>query len=259
MAVTFETFSPCDPRDPKMVGSAIKLAATYSGRTTFDAKQAKRLNGELRAGRWKLADESVWEGYGGERTWATFCEHVLGVSVSWADFLVDEVEPGVGYSQAKRQHAHAVLLAEKAEPLAGPGAPKGNTNAAKPVERVEPLAEHGRDEQNKGSEPTFVSGDTQERGADYLTRRIARDRPDVLERMKAGEFRSVRQAALEAGILKPRASIPRDVDGAAKALRRMFSADEFVTVVRRMFSADELAYLAAVITGRDHPHRRAEA
>jgi hypothetical protein len=29
--------------------------------------------------------------------------------------------------------------------------------------------------------------------ADYLTARIARDRPDILERMKAGEFSSVRK------------------------------------------------------------------
>ena len=32
--------------------------------------------------------------------------------------------------------------------------------------------------------------------------RIARDRPDILERMKAGAFTSVRQAAREAGIIK---------------------------------------------------------
>ena len=38
--------------------------------------------------------------------------------------------------------------------------------------------------------------------ADYLTARIARDRPDILERMKAGEFPSVRAAALEAGIVR---------------------------------------------------------
>ena len=35
----------------------------------------------------------------------------------------------------------------------------------------------------------------------YLVNRIARDRPDVLERMKAGEFETVRQAARAAGIL----------------------------------------------------------
>jgi hypothetical protein len=36
---------------------------------------------------------------------------------------------------------------------------------------------------------------------EYLVNRIARDRPDVLERMKAGEFEHVRQAARAAGIL----------------------------------------------------------
>jgi hypothetical protein len=38
--------------------------------------------------------------------------------------------------------------------------------------------------------------------SDYLVARIARDRPDVLERMKAGEFASVREAARAAGIIK---------------------------------------------------------
>jgi hypothetical protein len=33
--------------------------------------------------------------------------------------------------------------------------------------------------------------------ADYLTRRIARDHPDIFERMKAGEYQSVRAAARE--------------------------------------------------------------
>jgi hypothetical protein len=38
--------------------------------------------------------------------------------------------------------------------------------------------------------------------SDYLVARMARDRPDILERMKAGEFTSVREAAREAGIIK---------------------------------------------------------
>jgi hypothetical protein len=36
-----------------------------------------------------------------------------------------------------------------------------------------------------------------------ITRRIARDHPAILERMKAGEYKSVRQAALEAGLESP--------------------------------------------------------
>ena len=35
----------------------------------------------------------------------------------------------------------------------------------------------------------------------YLVNRIARDRPDVLARMKAGEFETVREAVRAAGIL----------------------------------------------------------
>ncbi len=35
----------------------------------------------------------------------------------------------------------------------------------------------------------------------YLVNRTARDRPDILERMKAGEFAYVRQAAIAAGII----------------------------------------------------------
>jgi hypothetical protein len=36
----------------------------------------------------------------------------------------------------------------------------------------------------------------------YLTARIARDRPDILEEMKAGKYKSVRAAAKAAGIIK---------------------------------------------------------
>ena len=38
--------------------------------------------------------------------------------------------------------------------------------------------------------------------SDYLVARIARDRPDILARMKTGEFASVREAARAAGIIK---------------------------------------------------------
>lgn len=41
-----------------------------------------------------------------------------------------------------------------------------------------------------GSNSTSSVGD--DRDADYQVARIARDRPDILDRMKAGEFRSVR-------------------------------------------------------------------
>src|SRR5688572_17174185 len=53
--------------------------------------------------------------------------------------------------------------------------------------------------------------------ADYLAHRIARDHPDILQEMKDGKYRSVRQAAIAAGII----DIPSDED---KALMRLYEA-----------------------------------
>jgi hypothetical protein len=64
-----------------------------------------------------------------------------------------------------------------------------------------PLGEHRRprkDEERPKVSRASARGET----AEYLTRRIARDRPDVLERMKRGEFRSVRAAAKAAGLVR---------------------------------------------------------
>lgn len=87
--------------------------------------------------------------------------------------------------------------AKEAKPLAKPGAPTGNQNAVRErAEKAEPMS--GK---NNIGNAKVVSVSSGGRTADYLTARIARDRPDVLDRMKAGEFRSVRAAAIEAGIV----------------------------------------------------------
>ena len=44
----------------------------------------------------------------------------------------------------------------------------------------------------------------------YLVARIARDRVDILVRMKRGEFTTVQAAAIEAGIVKPKCTEPPD-------------------------------------------------
>jgi len=67
--------------------------------------------------------------------------------------------------------------------------------------------------------------------SDYLVARIARDRPDILERMKAGEFTSVREAAREAGIIK-------DVSLVEQVLRLWYKA----TPAERKVIRDHLAW-----------------
>lgn len=71
--------------------------------------------------------------------------------------------------------------------------------------------------------------------AEYLTARIARDRPEILERMKAGEFASVRAAAREAGIVRPTATIYTDrPEDAARAILRHFRGDRLEALIRAL-------------------------
>jgi hypothetical protein len=90
----------------------------------------------------------------------------------------------------------------------------------KPVKHAGP----GRGHKKTGDD---VTGFQRGNSADYFTARIARDRPDILERMKAGEFSSVRQAAKEAGIVNERLSVPADPTRAAQYLKRRFTKTEF--------------------------------
>ena len=70
------------------------------------------------------------------------------------------------------------------------------------VHKTQPLAAHGeigngRKEKSRDDKITSTRGST---GQAYLLRRLARDAPDVLERVKTGEIKSARAAAIEAGI-----------------------------------------------------------
>ncbi len=94
-----------------------------------------------------------------------------------------------------------------------------------------PLALQGRPQEiDKGNNVTFTPT---KRGNDpaYLTGRIARDRPDVLEGMKAGKYPSVRAAARDAGIVTPTLTIPRDPVGAARVIRRHFTPEQLAALI----------------------------
>lgn len=94
------------------------------------------------------------------------------------------------------------------------------------------LLEHGRppkgEQEDKGSNGTLKRGNP----ADYLTARIARDHPEILNRMKAGEFRSVRQAALEAGIVRPTITLPLAPLAAVRLIAKYFKDDALEALLR---------------------------
>ena len=64
-------------------------------------------------------------------------------------------------------------------------------------------------------------------GNDRLAARLKRDHPAIAARVANGEFKSIRAAALEAGIVKPMRSVPVDTpDAAIRALLRVFTVTD---------------------------------
>ena len=73
--------------------------------------------------------------------------------------------------------------------------------------------------------------------AEGLTARIARDRPDIWERMKNGEFTSVAAAAREAGIQfkgRKRVDLSDDIGVTAAALKHHYSADQLRELINAL-------------------------
>jgi hypothetical protein len=134
-----------------------------------------------------------------------------------------QAEIGLAEQEAR---IYVAWLAENAQPLNGHGGDRKSEQVVVLAEQAEPLDQHGRADQ--GSNPTLIGN----RDAQYLADRIARDYPAILERMKAGEFRSVRAAALEAGIVKPRLQPPDDPAGLARYLRRKWTPERVAELVR---------------------------
>ena len=76
--------------------------------------------------------------------------------------------------------------------------------------------------------------------AEYLARRIARDRPDMLPAMAAGEYKSIHDAAVQAGIV-PRTKTVRidDPQSCARTLRAHMTAENLAVLVSLLTSEGE--------------------
>ena len=126
----------------------------------------------------------------------------------WEEFCTTAQPIGLGYSP----DAIEAIIAERAS-----------------IEALAETTRKARDE--KGGRPEKHSDKlglpTGSTNAKRLTARIARDRPDILVRMKAGEFKSVRAAAREAGLVRD----PSPLDLLRKAWKKA-SADERIAFKR---------------------------
>jgi hypothetical protein len=107
--------------------------------------------------------------------------------------------------------------------------------AAHPAE----LARHGEVGNGRSRGAVITSTKRGETSAEYLTARIARDHPDILQRMQAGEFKSVAAAAKEAGIYPKRVSVNLvSAEKAARTLRRVASPEFIMSLMEALRDQD---------------------
>jgi hypothetical protein len=143
------------------------------------------------------AEEAGWAGLGSRDAFIIEC---LGRPVDVIDMALN-----------------GVRLFDLSEPVPLDKAVKAE--AARRMAETEALTKHG-EVGNGRSRVDDVNSTSDSKGgnsADYLAARIKRDRPDIAARVEAGEFRSMRAAALEAGIIKP----PCPVKVAKRAVEKM--------------------------------------
>jgi hypothetical protein len=130
--------------------------------------------------------------------WLTFCVDHLGA----APAFLAKLEEGVSILRATG-HAGPITREEAVAAVAAQAVPLAAHGEAT-SKRVEKGTKGFKPQSSKGSDATSVGKRAKQvRDKAYLVDRIKRDRPDILDRMIAREFPSVRAAARAAGILKP--------------------------------------------------------
>jgi hypothetical protein len=149
----------------------------------------------------ELQEHKAWELYfdNEPKTWERFCAEAIKAEPAFVA-IIDE---GVKVLEERK---HQGPITDKMAIAAAASAKPNPKNGA---------IGNGRKSSSDYVRPTFGNNSS------YLASRIARDRPDILEEMKAGKYRSVRAAAIDAGII----TVPSNLQNAQKAFSKL-SKDE---------------------------------
>lgn len=156
--------------------------------------------------------------------WESCCQALFNRPAGWVEQVVEGVRVlhaqghtgPIGSSQALAAMAHQVEPMPEPMPPPGPGPGRGHVKARDNVTR---FSERGNSQA-------------------YLLRRLARDAPEVLDRVKAGEFKSARAAAIAAGIIKPVPTVRlvRDPPKVAAAIAKHFTRAEIEALCEALLS-----------------------
>lgn len=168
----------CDKNSDASLDALIGLAVSYAGYTERDARPLVEYVGRLRDSDWKRRLD------GSPKSWERFCREQLGYDAAYFR------EIGAGVKVLEEMGRKNPTIGESLTASDRAKNPKTLLSNRGPATEEEKA--------NVGVTNISRGGTT----ADYLTARIARDHPAILDRMKAGEFKSVRAAAIEAGIVK---------------------------------------------------------
>lgn len=180
----------CDPDSDESLDALIDLSRSYASYTEREARKLMEYVGELRG-------RNSWQRRltGEPKTWERFCIEVLGYAASYFEDIAAGVTvlEEAGNKNPTIEEAHR---AKKVKALASQAAPTAPTGRPKKGTQCVPLSKGGNDRR---------------------TARIAKRSPEVLARMKAGEFKSVRAAEIAAGIVK----VQTPLDAAMKAVAKL--------------------------------------
>jgi DNA gyrase/topoisomerase IV subunit B len=125
---------------------------------------------------------------------------------SWQEFLDDYIEK----PQAWVDHVlEGVELLGNSQPISTKDALQASLEKAK----ANPIAANGQigNGRPKSSYDNIIATTQQGTSQEYLARRLSRDHPEVLDEIGEGKrFKSVRQAAIATGIIKPKITVQFD-------------------------------------------------
>lgn len=165
----------------------------------------------------ELIEHKAWELYFDDepKTWERFLQEAVGVKN-----LEETLQILSGVESALRAGVIGPIPAALAKSM------YEGTQAI--AETAKPAMKHGGDRTKTEQGDNCNLDKHRGNSAEYLASVIARDHPDVHEAMKEGKYRSVRQAAIEAGIIKPNDqwTAPGPINKLAEAIVRRYTTQQ---------------------------------
>lgn len=200
--VTSKAFRRANEVDPSELPGKLDILQKY----VLDAVEYDCRNFAMQIAIWK--DNNLYQHF--DATWEDFVANRIKQPIEW----IENILHGLSFLDcSKPQKASDAIAASKSasanlakqlgetptrtvKPKGGNYNPEGKNQYTRP--------DHGLNDYNHLDLSLVAEyGDSPE----YLAARIARDNPDIQEKMKQGEYPSVRAAAVDAGIVKPRVQV----------------------------------------------------